>query len=208
MNKFYVIIIIILIASLSFLIVALHQVNNEYIKLSSNLEKNSLIEQKSSEKYRILAINTKNQYRCNNTKIKDIYVAKPLGDSIKLSSIINNKPKLIFRFKETDCNICIENALNDIREIYRIVGAQNIIILANYYNVRSFISFFNSNKMNVMIYNTSSKELGIPIESLDTPYFAIVDAKLIAHSIVIPAKELDGFTKDCLLILCKNNLLL
>ncbi|GHV27011.1 hypothetical protein FACS1894176_08460 [Bacteroidia bacterium] len=132
----------------------------------------------------------------------DVAITNPKSQEIEtLRSLLKkNQPILFFRFKETDCDACVQNATKTLSEIAEHFPDIDIIILSGYGNVRQFYAYAQTKKHSLGIYNVN--HFPIPVEEQEVPYFFVVTPELKIQNIFIPDKADPTFTTkylDCMM---------
>lgn len=118
-------------------------------------------------------------------------------NTVQLSSLLKKDcPVLFFRFKETNCDACILQAIRMLKEIKVHSPKENIVILCGYKNVRYFYAYANEEKNDFGVYNIDS--LPLPIDKSDNPYFFIMTNDRVIRNIFIPLKNNRQYTQDYL----------
>jgi len=139
-----------------------------------------------------------------NYAIPDVYVKKNNEDSVKLSFLIGQSCKVIFRFTESDCDACVNHTLDNIERACTSIKPENFIVLTSYYNIREFNAFINAHKLKLRVYCIPNECLRIPLEKTNTPYLFVLDHSMLTKFVFIPAKEVNNFTQDYLQTLQKR----
>jgi hypothetical protein len=150
--------------------------------------------------YNLLYRNTFIQYQSENVNYRDIIVQQQSGTAVNFQSLFSDGVKLIFRYNENHCNTCVDVALKSLIEYKTKIGVENIIILTSYKNARTMQAFIEKNAPGMRVYNTN-EEINIPLENWTTPYFFVTDEDLNARLVLIPVKEINGYTKEYLEII-------
>ncbi|MCX6149235.1 MAG: redoxin domain-containing protein [Ignavibacteriales bacterium] len=109
---------------------------------------------------------------------------------ITLSNLIGNSPKIILKYSELGCSVCIDKQIENLKKVSQKIGNQNIIILASYRQKKNLILFKRLNKLNFEIYNMKEQEFGLVPEQYHLPYFFIIDSTMQMKYIFIPSKDL------------------
>lgn len=129
----------------------------------------------------------------------DIQLKKPKTNSdLKLSALVNNsnEPLLFFRFKETDCDACVQQALKLLKKITEQSPGRRITILSGYKNVRQFYAYADNESKSFDIYNVD--ELPVIPETQESPYFFVLNGDLAMKNVFVPMKGDMEFTVDYL----------
>ena len=104
-----------------------------------------------------------------------------------------NKPTLCFRFKDTHCDACVQQAVRILNEISALIPDE-IILLSGYRNFTHFAAFGSCQKEKISTYNVKD----IPsweIDSLDQSYFFVLYNDHI-HNVFMPLKEDNNYTVE------------
>lgn len=138
------------------------------------------------------------QYTVEATPCPDVKLGNPkTKGELKLSELVEGKaPKLFFRFKETDCDACIQKALRLLKEITTEFPDLPVTILSGYTNTRQFYAYANSENKSYEIYNISS--FPVITEEQDKPYFFVLNGKLTMESVYIFTKENSRLSREYL----------
>ncbi len=159
-------------------------VNISQLEVSLNNEKSL-----SANRDHFLRLSLKN----NNTVLKKgLKVIDEKGESFLLREVLPF-PKLIFRYSEIHCDVCVDQQIKTLKLFKEKIGSDNIIILANYKLLKNLILFKRLNALDLQVYKLSS-ELNLELEKNDTPYFFILDENNVANDFFIPIKEINNYT--------------
>lgn len=124
----------------------------------------------------------------------DLKLRNEDGDDIFLNEVIDDKPKLIFRYSELDCNICIESQINFIKDFLKKHDKNDLVMLANYKNSKSIDQFKIINDFNHDIYNVEI--LDSTLLNLNFPFYFILDNKYKPKMFFFPSKSFPEETKS------------
>jgi hypothetical protein len=139
----------------------------------------------------------------NDLKINDtITVNNEFNDKRALHELFTRSPKVIIRFSELGCNLCIEEELSLIKEYVSKIGNKNIIILTNHSNVRRLLNFKISNNINFDIF--SCNNIGIPFEKENRLFVFVSDSSLLIKNFFIPEKSFPKLSKEYYLTISKK----
>lgn len=101
-----------------------------------------------------------------------------------LSDIVKDKT-LIIRLSQFNCQVCIET----IKPMLEKINVKNVVFLVTYTNKRFLKELKKGiDQENWRFFKVNS--LNIPIESLNVPYFFVLDEKLSLNYVFIPHKEM------------------
>lgn len=117
------------------------------------------------------------------------------GNVRNIASIFNNrKPILVYRFRETDCDACVQSTVLMLNRIAEEVPSENIVILCTYKNFRQFSAYQST--QSIRVYNIGDQCLDLDFQ--DQPYFFVLTRELNARNLFIPLKSDEGLTEDYL----------
>jgi hypothetical protein len=129
----------------------------------------------------------------------DLIITDEKGVNFTLREIVKSK-KLIFRFTELNCNVCVDKQIKILKQFEKKISKSNIAIFTEYSNHRDLVIFKRLNALDLPIYNLHNK-MNIKLEAVDTPYFFIVDDRFIAQDFFVPVKEIENYTNKYLKII-------
>ncbi len=109
-------------------------------------------------------------------------------DSFAVSSLVNNGTKLFFRFKETDCTMCINKFMEVLKNIPDNFPMERLVILCGYENFHEYRVFVTKNNMKMKVFNID-KLPGLITEEINEPYFFVLNKELKIQNIYIPDKN-------------------
>ncbi|WP_147677886.1 redoxin domain-containing protein [Algibacter pacificus] len=137
----------------------------------------------------------------DNTIIKDFTLYDENNNTLNISDLLIGK-KLIFRFAEINCNVCIVNEFENIKKHINNyeLSPKDLIIISSYQNPNSLHIFKRLNKLNEFhIYNLKNNVLkNIELDSLNIPYFFVLDKNFIISNSFIPIKGANNRTSNYL----------
>ncbi|MCD6564789.1 MAG: hypothetical protein J7K53_02490 [Bacteroidales bacterium] len=123
---------------------------------------------------------------------------------ISLEDFVLNGPVLFLRFTEYSCHVCVEQALKKVHDMNSSFKTEKFVILASYENLRDLLLFKKNNNIDYPIFTIYSDTLSIPIETLNFPYFFILNKNFQATNIFYPLTSLPELTDDYFGILRKK----
>jgi hypothetical protein len=132
------------------------------------------------------------QIESENYKIdNDIYINSLYGDSLKLSEVIGNKPKLIFYLDQNICNSCVEDELQRLSK-YNMQGENNLLVISVNGHKRDLFILDRKYKLNGKLFTIESS-LGIPTERSKQPFLFILQGNQISN-VFIPNKNIKDYS--------------
>jgi hypothetical protein len=113
-----------------------------------------------------------------NTRIRNIKLFAENKDSLLLNSIIGEY-KVLFLYNNLGCQDCISREIQNLKEIGKLIGEDNILILATYFNQRDLFIFKRVNDLiKINVFKTNENPLHLITKSITTPCFLIIDNNL------------------------------
>jgi hypothetical protein len=171
------------------------------------MKKNELEDEATNAKIKLdLVMNINNtQILSEDKDISHLSICSESGSPIPLRTLIirNNNPKLIFRYSEKNCDVCIDSVLVCLKKYSGSIGVENIILLASYEDITDLKLFRKFNKIGFEIFNALNID-ELPIERLNTPYLFILDNTLRANCIFIPEKTIQKRTDSYFQVILKR----
>lgn len=122
-----------------------------------------------------------------------------------LKQLLDNDTKLIFKFSESNCSLCIDHSLRYIEKYQNKIGVANIIIIGDFFNRKSFLVFSKLNPLiQSKVYKLNKEVLELPIDDLNKPYLFSANPFLEIDLFFVPLKEIPKRTDDFFLKLPLN----
>ena len=104
------------------------------------------------------------------------------GDTLAIDSIIS-KPVLVLRYSELNCQSCVDDLLTEIKEA-GFFNATNTLLLAYYREPAYLYQFKRMNRLELPVFST--QHTGLPPDTLNLPYFFLMNSKLQISNVFIP----------------------
>lgn len=150
--------------------------NREYVGQLDKLQRD----------YRVLLANQFYQYGSEGIVLADFYLRNiEVCDSFPVSSLIHDRDILFFRFKETNCDACVNRFMEFLKGISKDFPMQNIVILCGYTNVHEYRTFVRKNNLPIPVFNVKDIST-LPVECQENPYFFVLSSDLRVKNIFIP----------------------
>lgn len=136
--------------------------------------------------YRVLLTNQFHQYESEGSILIDFYLREiEVRDSFPVSSVIDDKNILFLRFKETNCDACVNRFMEFLKGIPNNFPVQNMVILCGYTNVHEYRTFVRKNKLRIPVFNIESIS-ALSVDCQENPYFFVLGSDLRIKNIFIP----------------------
>lgn len=170
-------------------IVLLFQLKSEKVYTQAISERHNEQLSKEQLKSQLLFRNLFYQYESEALHIVDFSLKDiETRDSFFVSSLIENKPILLFRFKETHCDLCVNKFMELLKKVPDDFPAQNLVVLCGYANVHEYRTFVRKNNLRMPIFNV--REIpDLPIEKKSSPYFFVLDSEMRIKNMFIPDED-------------------
>jgi len=110
---------------------------------------------------------------------------------VSLNDFIADGPKLILRYTEKDCWSCVE----DVLKICKKYSEENIgfkdsfMVLSSFSEHRNFLILHKSKDFDFPVLNLQNSSLDLKVDSLNIPYFFILNPNFTINSIFISERE-------------------
>ncbi|WP_026712484.1 hypothetical protein [Flavobacterium daejeonense] len=114
-------------------------------------------------------------------------------DSVKLSSITQDKPKLIFYLDKNICTSCVENELDYLSKKYT-KGNKKVAIISIDGNERDLFILDKKYKLGGELYLLKSA-LGIPAEKITQPLYFVLQNDLVTN-VFVPNKNIVNYSNQ------------
>lgn len=142
--------------------------------------------------------------KSNGSTISEQLVLKNYrGEEFIINDILSSE-KLVFRYSELHCDVCVDEQIKSLKKYKEKIGSDNILILADYNNIKNLALFKRLNSIELPIFKLS-KKLNLELDEKDFPYFFVIDSSFIARDFFIPIKEINGYTDNYLKIIYEKH---
>lgn len=116
------------------------------------------------------------------------------GNNVHLSNLVGKKPKLVFRYTQLNCNICIDSQMGFIKEFVNKYGYDKLIMISNYKYKKNIYQFKTLNNINNEIFNVEI--LDSALDRLNIPYYFILNKVCQPTIFHFPDKNFPENTKE------------
>ena len=136
---------------------------------------NSLLDEMKRYAQRMYTLETVSQNRVyevsrNGTRYpSDLYVTDIHGNRKMLKDIVNGN-RLILRYSELNCGVCVEEQIKTLNQYAKSIGVDNILLLTTYQSEIYMRRFKKANRIKFPIYKLSRQGDSI-FSDLGLPYF-------------------------------------
>lgn len=189
-NKLYLTVIIV-----CFITILLLAITNNKLK-----ELNNILLQTNLNHYDVKEIT---KLRIAELKSASVFISDSLemidesDSSIRIKDVINTHKTLVYRYSDLQCKMCVESQLEIMDSILGKTG-YNIIFVANYKQKRDLIVFKKLHKISYPIYCIKENNLSLAADTLNIPYYFILNNYLETENVFISKKEYPEFSVNYL----------
>lgn len=182
---------------ISFLYVKNRRFIAEISICQENFYKNQVILKNSNELIETLTTNFILTYRANGIMIDSMLQLKTeKNKDILMKELVGEHSKLVFRYSQLHCNVCVDQEVKFLKDLIDEIGDENILILAHYDSFRNLSLFKRTNQVSTKVFNI--KDIKLPIEEYNIPYYFVVNKDLHISDVMIPTKYLPERTQSYL----------
>lgn len=116
------------------------------------------------------------------------------NENISLLQAIGGEEKIIFYFSENSCPPCVDQELNNLKEISNRIEENNIILLASYSNKRHFNLFLKQHSLPFKAFFLNNERISFPNEMKNIPFLTVTDSSFKPRLLFIPDKNFPEFS--------------
>lgn len=164
---------LILLGSLIYFHYSYTQSMNASLRIRKALS-NNLMYQENIMKYQLYSDGRK-----LNSKL---LLQKEKGEKVAFSKVVK-KQVLVFRYSELNCQSCVDAMLTQLQKNKKFNNS-NTLLLAWYNNPSYLYQFKRMNRLNLNVF--SIKTTSLPPDTLNIPYFYLLDKDLKVSNVFIP----------------------
>ncbi|MCE7994452.1 MAG: hypothetical protein HEP71_20870 [Roseivirga sp.] len=139
--------------------------------------------------------------RVNGMMIPENELTSELSKKVMLSELIDSE-KFVFNFRETDCDICLEQQFAAIKALPSEVLANDVVLIGNFSHVRDMRTFKRSNKIDLPIYMSETPLLEMA-DGHGVPALFLVAENMSVTQAFFPIKEVPGLTESFYVLVSK-----
>lgn len=110
------------------------------------------------------------------------------NEQILLSEMVSDKPVLVYRYSDVNCNTCIEAEIEVLQKIFK-TNLQSVLILCSYNIDKDFYTFKKVNKINCPIYRIGHNSFNWAPEEYKNPYCFVLHPGLQVSDFYVPDKS-------------------
>jgi peroxiredoxin len=128
-------------------------------------------------------------------KAPDILCAKGREkEVVGLSKLVTDKPVVIYKYSDLNCNTCYEEGLKELQEV---MGnfPESVKIVCSYKAEKDFLIFRKINRIKFDIYRIPHDSFGWTMEDYNTPYYFVLHPDMKISNIYVPNKSYPEMNK-------------
>ena len=135
----------------------------------------------------IIIDNISKQLINDDKTINNVICFSEDGNAYDFEIILDRTPKLILYGGSTYCNSCIDYHLSQVNSLGRTTNG-NIVLLFKHITQREMVLIKASHNLNIPVFTTND-DLGLPVETDDTPCFFVAKPDMSVINTFYPVKE-------------------
>ena len=120
-----------------------------------------------------------------------------LTDEYFLSDLAKNKPLLIYRYSDINCNTCYETEINAIHDTFSDLS-KSVIILCSYRLDKDYKDFKRINQIKTPLFRISFDAFSWTVEDYGNPYYFVLHPNMKISHIYVPDKKYPDLNKQYL----------
>jgi hypothetical protein len=121
-----------------------------------------------------------------------LHVVNEQGARVAFNQVLGADTKLVFRFSELSCNTCVDREVGNLKKMAAQVGADKIVVLASYRNLRDLVVFKRINQLDFQVYNAADK--AFPADAAGGTFVFLANQVHRGFAPFIPSKEIDDLS--------------
>lgn len=133
----------------------------------------------------------------NGLGIDSTIVLRDANDSsYTVNDIAKTDRKLVFRYSFIHCNACVDTIMKLVNKFANEVGADKVVIIAQYANKRDYKNFVRINQIKTSIYHLQDSLC--KADELSIPYLFVLEDNMTVSNFFMPRKEYPKITEQYL----------
>lgn len=122
----------------------------------------------------------------------DLLLTDEQGQSVPFNQVLEGNTKLVFRFSELSCNTCVDREVGNLKKVAAQVGANRIVVLASYRNLRDLVVFKRINQLEFPVYNVATE--AFPADAAGGTFAFLASPVYRGFAPFIPSKDIDNLS--------------
>ena len=102
-------------------------------------------------------------------------------NSINLSELVKDRPRLVLRISSTNCGPCRDQQLDRINEMFK--QSDDIIVLSSHNTSRDFAVFKSTNRTKAPVYRVPKEEMEWDVNA---PFYFVLNKNMSVSNVHIP----------------------
>jgi len=127
------------------------------------------------------------------TVVNDLECEAENGN-VLLSEIGNNKPVLVYRYTENDCQSCIEKDLKILYKYFEESDSTLVRVLSTYHSRRQYL--VEKNNIKLPLFNIPKDTLSLETERYGTSYCFVLYPNMKVSNVFIPDQQNPEYTNQ------------
>lgn len=124
----------------------------------------------------------------NDSVVKDIN-----GGEENLSSLLDDKYKVIFVFYENNCKACVDNEVEKLADLASKIGSDRILILVEGSGLRQVLSYMIDRDIKADVRLVLSDVVGDIMKKENMPWVCVMKRDMKIENFFIPIKEMPHY---------------
>ena len=117
------------------------------------------------------------------------------NEYFSLRQVIGIGPKLVFRYTENMCQLCVDQEIDFLKELSLEIGPENIVVLASYRNLKFLKNAKAFSDYHIKPFNIKPNAMANMLEKVDNPYLFVTDESLEMKMIYVPEKNIPSMSQ-------------
>lgn len=150
---------------------------------------------KKEQMISLLSGNIKMHYVYSEKQLQESMLIDKTGHKLKLSSLINNKRKIILKYSPSNCSECIQFGISLMEKFASTISNENLAIIVTDATEREFQVISSLLTSDIPVYMTSDKAFGSILNKENVPFIFVIDNSLYLKDLFIPIKEIPSHSE-------------
>jgi len=114
------------------------------------------------------------------------------GDTCTFNDLGLDSETIFFRFSEINCNSCVDVEFETIKQ----TDSWHFVLISSGNNIYGIARSLLSRDINFPLYSIEFKELNLPIEKINLPYYFTLNREYSTQRVFIPSKDNPELTTE------------
>lgn len=146
------------------------------------------------------------QEKTNGQKVESLKNPKALNSNLRLNEFLNEKGVLLaLRINDTNCNLCIEAELEDIKILTALLSEKRLVIFATFKNKRSLnLMLSGLTDLEIPVFHFQNTSFSLFADEMNTPYYFTLNQSLTVANTFIPIKGVPNLSSSYFKAISEN----